>query len=177
MHFFLAICFLLFFSACQKTTWSPSARQPELFSVEHINARVYSACKQNGKMEWATTDPLFLWSAIVHSDSLVAVGYQPRYFQPDSGWLGKIDLQAGEWRHAREQVIREALLSGAKELEIWQEKFLPVILLRVSSLGAVRRLLSSPYVRYVEPLSYDRKLVAGIPQVESSSGCGNNTPN
>ncbi len=177
MRVWMALLLLGLLSACKKNNWTAAVEQPELYSVEQINERVYAACREKGKMEWSAVDDHLLWSAIAHSDSVVAVGYQPRHFQSYPGWLSAIDLQSSAWRYAKEQVIAETLSAGGRLMEIWPEHFLPVVLLRISGVTDLYRLRNSPFVRYVEPLSYDRNLWLSVNQTESSSGCGSNTPN
>ena len=177
MRVWMVLSLLGFLSACKKNYQLSTVEQPVLYSVEQINERVYAACREKGKMEWSAVDAHLLWSAIAHSDSIVAVGYQPRYFQSYPGWLSEIDLSGSAWRHAKEQVVAETLSGGGRLMDIWPERFLPVLLFRISGIADLNRLRHSPFVRYVEPLSYDPNLGSLVNQTESSSGCGSNTPN
>lgn len=165
---------LLFLSACRRQL--PIDSTYNVMSVDSLNRRVHVDLQKQGSSDLSRWDDRALWSAIVHSDSMVAIGYQPVGFSATTNWISFIDLSSTVWKQAREQVIGLLANQQMGHREIWMEEKLPVILWRIGSEEELQRLRRSPNVRYVEPLSYDRNLIAGIPQTESSSGCGSNTP-
>lgn len=52
---------------------------------------------------WQTKHPYLLWSAVVESDSVIAVGYKPAHFD-DVDWES-YDPDQEDWRYARAYTI------------------------------------------------------------------------
>jgi hypothetical protein len=176
MHQLRFVCFLLFLMACRKT--GPTIQPPDekILAVSAINQRIFDQLKETGEVDWSCWDDPSLWSAIVQSDSIVAVGYQPIGFREDPGWISNIDLNSAGWKDARGQVLRILPKDGWSGKEVWPEKVLPVVVLHIRSFFDLQRLRRSSLVRYIEPMGYDRHLANTSTQLESSSGCGSNTP-
>ena len=174
VSFFLVLGIVLL--ACRRISVVQQGEDRVLIPMDSLNRRIQLDLSNRGTCDWAGWEERLLWSAIAYSDSLVAIGYQPLGFYPGGDWIAAVDLNSGEWKMARQKTL-ELLAEDTRQLqELWREDQLPVLLLRLGSEGALRRLRQSPYVRYVEPLSYDRNLGNGEFGVESSSGCGSNTP-
>ncbi|MFM7672089.1 MAG: hypothetical protein ACKO6Q_05790 [Bacteroidota bacterium] len=67
-----------------------------LISVDSLNQKLRQEWRERGSAGWSDWNDDELWSAIAYSDSLVAVGYQPRGFIPFPQWIADIDLNAME---------------------------------------------------------------------------------
>ncbi len=168
--------FLTFLVACKKGGQAPIYISEAILSVPDLNHRIQKQLHETGAVEWTDWDDHALWSAIAQSDSIVAVGYQPIGFRSYPDWIADVDLNSFSWRDARNQVFGLLNKDGPMNKEVWAENTLPVVVLRVRSVFDIQQLRRSSLVRYVEPMGYDRKLVSEASQVESSSGCGSNTP-
>jgi hypothetical protein len=177
MRIFFFTVWLIVVSSCKKYERVAIRDTTPLVSIKEMNEKIFQQLQQRGQVDWSGWDVNFLWSAISYSDSLVAVGYQPVGFRAYPGWLASVDLQQPEWRLAREKVMGEIKSNESLKREVWSERILPVLVVRLSSLTELIRLKASPFVRYVEPMGYDRNLTPGELQMESSSGCGSNTAN
>jgi len=175
-YFSCLFFFLLFVVACPRQPTLVIQTNDPLIAVDSLNRQIRIDLERKGSADLSQWNEHQLWSAIAHADSIVAIGYQPLGFLATSDWISTIDLSAASWKQARQQVI--GLLANELNASriIWVEDRLPVILLRLSSKTQLQRLRRSPYVRYVEPLSYDHNLVRDGVQLGSSSGCGSNTP-
>ena len=147
-----------------------------IISTDSLNQQIREDLKEKGRCDPTQWSDRALWSAVVHSDSLVAIGFQPSGFLTTVNWIASVDLHSTSWRQARQAVIEVLSTDPSLIREVWVEEQLPVILVRLESEAQLQRLRRSPYVRYVEPVSYDRNLNQKDQMIESASGCGSNTP-
>lgn len=177
MRVFINLLLLLgLLYGCRKTNSVIDLPPQQLIAVDSLNQQIWRDLNRQGVCDWTSWPDRAVWSAIAHSDSMVAIGFQPAGFLYSPDWIASIQLESETWMAARHEVLRLLVDRGNPAIEVWPEKQLPVLIVRLGSEAAFLRLRQSVYVRYVEPLSYDRNLGQHRVGVESSSGCGSNTP-
>lgn len=178
--------------SCKKTsTIDAEQDSTELVPTEKIDAFIKDQFSKNRKFEWNMASDVMVWSALQHSDKIMSVGYQPAAFTDVDNNLHSININAAEWKAAREAVLQLILQSEQKldaKLTLttmlqWEENFLPVIDITVNNPATVKLLRASKLVRYAEPMGYEPQEAVRAAQqdnssnaVASSSGCGSNTP-
>ncbi len=172
----LLFTLVLLISSCRKQVGASTESPSVVYSVDFLNQRIGSLLHQRGAVEWSDLDLHAQWSAIVYSDSLVAIGYKPARYALYPNWIADVHLADVDWIQARKMLYAQLETDGLVSPTVWEEKVLPVLLVKLKSKDQFMQLKRSAYVRYVEPLSYDKQLKSGRDQVESSSGCGSNTP-
>lgn len=154
------------------------AEQRTPMTKSAINTFVEQQLLRHDKFEWTMADDYMLYSAVVQTDSIVAVGYKPARVGSIDDKMHTIDLQDADWASAREEVLTYAvrrmneLFPGnefrAEDLLAFPEdEYLPALDLRIWSEELITELREMPEVRYVEPMGYGTEQV-----LRSDSGCG-----
>ncbi|MFM8592296.1 MAG: S8 family peptidase [Sphingomonadales bacterium] len=169
--------YCLVLSACQKSfDKSQSILPPQkLMPVDSINQVIVKQINVAGSFDWKMASDRMIWSALVHSDHLVSLGY-------------RVDGEIGSPRYQEmRQSVRDKLLDkiyllekkkdpslDRSKMEIWPEPFLPVLNVRITSFETLVALRYSPLVRYMEPMDYETHLYKEV--TERQSGCSSNRP-
>jgi Subtilase family len=161
---------------------TPNPTSP--ISRSELDLTIFKSLQNTGKFEWSSVSNEMVWSALTQSDKVLSVGYKPENEGDINSRIHLIDINATEWKSAREKVLDIVFEEESKtnpslkrsELEVFEESILPVIDLKVSNLSTIERLRSSKLVRYAEPMGYDAKGSSDAKsRVNSDSGCGSNT--
>ncbi|MFM1931924.1 MAG: hypothetical protein RL226_1227, partial [Bacteroidota bacterium] len=137
--------------------------------------------QERGVIRWQESSDLELWSAVVQSDSLVVVGYQPAGYSDIEQSMHLVDVTQGEWLAVKNALIAYIVnetnrLHPEKPIQkedilAYGEKSLPYFNIKVSDFEVIAALRRMQVVRYVEPTGYGLE-----PSNRSSSGCGSNDP-
>jgi hypothetical protein len=161
---------------------TPNPTSP--ISRSELDLTIFKSLQNTGKFEWSSVSNEMVWSALTQSDKVLSVGYKPENEGDINARIHLIDINATEWKSAREKVLDIVFEEESKtnpslkrsELEVFEESILPVIDLKVSNLSTIERLRSSKLVRYAEPMGYEAKGSSDAKsRVNSDSGCGSNT--
>lgn len=172
-------------NACKKadTQTAPvNIDNPPVLSSAAINSFIKEQIEASGKFEWSTASDEMIWSALQQSDNILSVGYKPLNETSIDDRLAEIDIDALQWKNAKNEVIN-IILSGesktrtginAGNIEEWEETVLPVMDVRVENFETVKLLRASNLVRYAEPLGYEPYRINENSATQSSSGCGSN---
>lgn len=154
-----------------------------------INEFVKQQLNKTGTFEWSMAGDQMVWSALVHGDSILSVGYQPAGFTDLTGRIHMVNINSADWKAAREQVLQliadHEQKSGrnikAKDIIAFEENTLPVIDVKVSAPSTITALRASSLVRYAEPMGYaevmNEQATTSKLSSEGSSGCGDNGAN
>jgi subtilisin family serine protease len=177
---------------CQKSTpetaWEPATPAQTALDRPALDRYIWHAVKQQNQVfDWNQAPAPVGWSALLASDSVLAVGYAPAGLAPAelNRQMDRLDLTAPDWQAARQAVLdlvwaserpHRPELRQPAQLLAFAENELPVLNLKVSRLATLEQLRASPLVRYAEPMGYEPAIdLGGGPaggRLESSSGCG-----
>jgi Subtilase family len=172
---YTGVCLLLL--SCQKSFDRSFQQHPYqgLMPMDSINDFIAAQVKATGQFEWKTASDRMLWSALVHSDYLVSLGYRVE------GEIGS------ESYFAKRSIAQSMLLDrvyvlerksdptlNRKNMELWPETWLPVLNIRITSFEAMIELRYDPVVRYLEPMDYETHLFSSL--TDRQSGCASNLP-
>lgn len=132
--------------------------------------------KEDFRWEWL--DDYTFWSFVNAKEPIIAIGYKPAGYGDISDILHNIDLNAPEWASTREAlksfILNELNQNRAgeplqwKDIVVEEDKYLPILTLRLDNYELIARLRRIEQVRYVEPLDYGLEEDAN----RSTSGCG-----
>lgn len=126
---------------------------------------------------WEETPLPFVWSAIVNSDNVVAVGYQPLGTVDLEKTMHLINLNERKWKDVHDAIIK-LVLEGVnrsnpgttlEQLLVEDDKQLPILTFKLTDREVITSLFNLENTRYVEPLGYypsDPRF-----HVMSTSGC------
>jgi subtilisin family serine protease len=181
----------LIFVSCKKESLQSGQENEELLSTETIDAFIKKELNDHRVFEWQTASVQMVWSALQHSDNIMAIGYKPAAFTNVEDKMHLIDINDLSWQAARNKVLQMVLASEQKldpsitldAILQWKENVLPVINITIKNLATVALLRQSNLVRYAEPMGYEPKEAAMKANQQggndnaglSSSGCGSNT--
>ena len=176
----LALATLL--AGCNRHTdpLQPAPSAADKVSGQQLDALIWQHLQSEGKFEWTGQPANVVWSATQLRDSVLSVGYQAAGFAAGSSFPDDARQQPA-WQNARTQVLAAILEEEraarpgltAAQLLVFQENALPVLTVRITQLGTVRRLQAMSEVRYAEPMAYEPRNNGDAPggRIASDSGC------
>ncbi|MFT4698617.1 MAG: serine protease [Flavobacteriaceae bacterium] len=141
----------------------------ELLTIVQINSIIDSLLKTTGNFSWDNVTDQVLWSATVHGDNILTIGY---------GNKGESFRTSDNQRllNSKNKIIQEILAfekTTLKTILIEDDDILNVIDLKVSTIETISELRKRSDIRYLEPNGYSFFTNEVYPQNErSSSGCG-----
>lgn len=165
----LPVILILLFSTCKKDNTeiidtTDDNDKYELLTPEEINARIELSLEQTGDFQWKDADVEMLWSAVIHGDSILTVGYGNKEF-----------IEAPDKIHdnIKNGIIENIRLSESvpekKQILIDEDQILTVFDIKVSKTETIIELRNNPDVRYLEASGYQFfKYKTGE---KSNSGC------
>ncbi|WP_425390250.1 S8 family peptidase [Ekhidna sp.] len=169
--------------ACnEETSVTPLIDQQDPIAKSEIDKTIISSLQEDDEFKWSEASDEMLWSALIHGDSVLTLGYQPAGESDINGRISEIDIQQQAWISASDRIIDDAILMMQNQnpdldedrVVIRRHEVLPFIDLKVSSLEVVKYFRSLDNVRYVEPLGYEVDFpVTDDGRIESSKGCSN----
>lgn len=173
---------LLLLACTDETSVVPEIEQQDPIAKITIDNAIISSLQENDEFNWREASDEMIWSALLHSDSILTVGYKPAGISDINGRISEIDINQETWIAVSDKIVDDAVLLSQKsngsilesDLEIRRHDVLPFLDIKVSSLEVVKYLRTMEEVRYAEPLGYevDFSSVSGG-RAESNSGCSN----
>lgn len=173
----LGLLFLL--AACSQEALEPNVNDP-LLDRATINKRVEQHLQTTNQVfDWNAASDRMVFSALALSEYEAAIGYQPVGFENIDDRIHQIDVQSGDWKATRDELMTfileetNRLLPDDTRTEedllvAPEDGVLPIIELRILHPDLLKSLRTRPDVRYVEPTNYQPQEVVG----RSDSGCG-----
>ena len=186
----LLLLSLIFLFACSKESLDPTGEknydfnQQDPLTTAEIDKIVLNKLQEQGHFQWSMVDPEVTWSALVHSDSLLSIGYQPAGEGDITKKMHLIDLNAPDWVEARLKIMERIVAIQNEtqstritldELEVYISDKLPYLQIKTGNRAIVENLIAMEEVRYVDPLDYGQTLSGAVER--SGSGCGNDALN
>ena len=143
-----------------------------------INAFINQSLEKNEVFRWEKASDFMLWSAIVQSDSIVAIGYQAPGTTNIKEKMHQINIQDDAWKQVKMEIIDLIVTETnnafpnenykAEDLLVFEEELiLPVIDIKLFAPDLITKLRAMPEVRYVEPMGYIMEEIRD----RSDSGC------
>lgn len=152
-------------------------------SRKEINNIIMDKLQQTGSFDWKDATERMVWSAIKQSDGIISIGYKPAIESNIDDRISSININDVSWKDAKKQVLDliyyyESQTNKSlkqEELEVWKEKKLPVIDVKITNPETLKALRQLPLIRYVEPMGYDpiaEENVINEASIFDGSGCG-----
>lgn len=137
-------------------------------TVEQINNRISETIRATGDFDWSKEDAHFLWSAVMHGQNVLTIGYgnegqsfsenrDPELIAKKNGLIDVV-------------VYNESI--DKSDLKIVEQEVLNVIDVGVEDIETIIALRKHPDVRYLEPNGYSSFTYDET--ARSSSGCDKN---
>ncbi len=168
IKFIFPLLLLFFMNSCnnEETFLEESAStkildQSKPLSKEEVNNQINAMIEKNGSFNWSETSDYLLWSAAVHGENLLTIGY------------GDKDEFYRESKSQRLSAIKETILQTIKKISkkkedvlIYEDDLLNYIDVKVLDLNTVVTLRKNEKIRYMEPEGFVYEEFA-----KSNSGC------
>jgi len=141
----------------------------EFLTIEQVNAYIDQSFYEKQSFSWDDAPDNVLWSAAVHGDELLTIGYGA---QGESFREGRDSRLEGMLNDLITDVSATEN-STRSDLRFLADDVLNVLDIQVKNLETIKELRANPDVRYLEPNGYsfyELKPVAGAQQ-RSGSGC------
>ncbi|SNS98971.1 Subtilase family protein [Ekhidna lutea] len=173
---------LLLLACNEETPISPPIIQQEPIAKTVIDEAIISSLQDNDEFNWNEASDEMIWSALIHGDNILTIGYQPAGETNINSRISEIDIRQEAWVTTSDDIItdvvrileRENQEFKEEDLSLRKHEVLPFIDVEVTSLEVVKYLRSLPTVRYVEPLGYEVDFpTVEDGRIESSKGCSN----
>jgi len=136
-------------------------------TIEQINSRISESIENTGDFDWSTVDEHFLWSAVVHGQNVLTVGYG----NPDQSFSETEDPVLESKKNALIDIVVDNEDFGDRKLKLIEHEIITVFDVEVTKIETIIELRKSNYVRYLEPNGYNH--YSNI-TAKSSSGCDKN---
>lgn len=151
-----------------------------------LNQYIKDQFQQTGYFNWKDASDEMVWTALQSTDNIIAVGYKPLQEKSIENRLHTININDAKWSAAKQQVMQLIYKSERKfnpairidNMEVWKEKVLPVIDIKITSIETLKLLRKSGLVRYAEPMGYDpikafdNEAALASGGIGGGSGCG-----
>lgn len=186
--YYLSLAAAFLYVSCQKDLHNNSSvataqdQQEAVMSKDQMNDIIKNKFEQTGSFNWSDASDNMLWSAGKQSDGIFCVGYKPASEGNIDNKISSININDKSWQDAKQQVLQLIYYSELEknpslkieDLEVWKDKKLPVLDVKIESLKTIKLLRQNNLVRYVDPMGYDplATLTNEGFSVFNGSGCG-----
>ncbi|MCR9082343.1 MAG: S8 family serine peptidase [Cyclobacteriaceae bacterium] len=198
MKYFSGLLFLaLIVQSCsqeESPQVSPSSelsQSQEVIPQTQINELIFKSLQETGDFKWEEQSDLLIWSAMMHADSILTIGYKPSMESQPNSRIGLEKVTDPQWQAAAQkivQTIEETLdRNQSPKYRLADENALihpdlPFLEVKFTDLAMIQTLRSMGEVRYIEPRSYEfdyTLLQGGDPdaRILSDAGCENSPGN
>ncbi|MEZ5044915.1 MAG: S8 family serine peptidase [Saprospiraceae bacterium] len=178
---FLTVMLSLVACSKEKIEEQTTAETQDPLTKVALNAIIKDEIEtKNDVFHWKNANDHVLWSAVVQSDSIVSIGYQPSGFAQIEEKIHLININEPQWTNIKNKLLNFIV----QETNRWNPSLkvtvndiylpepdgvLPHFMVKLYNKEIISQLRSMPEVRFVEPLGYE---IEEEFQERSDSGCG-----
>lgn len=180
LHFLGAIVLSIAISSCTQETLEIEQdtanlsidKQQKLLSISQINTIIDGELQKRGGFDWNNMSDQVLWSATVHGDHILTIGYGNK----GESFRGSDNLRLITTKEGIVSEVISSEISTRKDVLIEDDPILNVIDVKVTSIETISELRKREDIRYLEPNGYSFFTNVAYPQENqrSSSGCSKN---
>lgn len=173
LHFRVLLLLLITISSCTQDDHftEPSSQDVQFpkdpISIEEINSKIRENIKNTGDFNWADVNEHFLWSALMHGQNVLTIGYG----NPGQSFS---EVEDPELTAKKGTIVNTVLQSeniSKEDLKLVEHEIITVIDVEVKNIETVIALRKSDNIRYLEPNGYNHYTTN---EAKSSSGCDKN---
>lgn len=151
----------------------------EILQASDINAFITESLESGEVFDWATASNQLIYSALIQSDSILALGYTVDPSLDITSFIGTTEKLPSDWIAKRDDILERILetekiatdnpsLTLEEILPFGLDDVTPTISVVVTSRDVVNELRSNQDIRYVEPMGYEYQNNSSL---KSTSGC------
>lgn len=165
-----------FISSCtnDETQLIETANQEKALTVAEINNQITKMLEENGSFDWSKASNHLLWSASVHGENILTVGYGS---EGDNFRLEKSQRLTS----VKDEIIQTIkttspnLKKSKEDIVIYDDETLNYIDVIVTDLMTVKELRKNKQIRYLEPEGF--VFSGNVSQQKSTKGCSKSGDN
>ncbi|MBR9914771.1 MAG: S8 family serine peptidase [Algicola sp.] len=137
-------------------------------TVQEINQRISETLRATGDFDWNKVDAHFLWSAVIHGQNVLTIGYG----NEGQSFSETRDTELENKKNGLIEIVLEKEGIDKSDLKLVEQEVLTVIDVGVENIATIIALKNHKDVRYLEPNGYN--LFVFDEAERSSSGCDKN---
>ena len=170
IYFISSMLLLAFLTSCNNEEALPieEASVQEVLTIAEINQQITKSLDEKGSFDWSDASDHLLWSASIHGDSILTIGYG----NVDENFRGEKNQKFSSIKNHIIETISSSngLKKSTKEIVVYDDEILNYIDAKVVTLKTIKELRQNPKIRYLEP---DGFVYSGtlVQKSASSSGC------
>ncbi len=156
--FYISLSLLFFFSCSEDNESTPLvsvvdsviSSEQEVLNPSQINTNIKAIYDQQGSFEWEDIDDISLWSAVIHGENMLSIGFGEEGDYYSETPSPKYD----DLKHEIKQLILANENSSDKELNLKEDAILHYLEVEISNLETIKALRAMEGIRYLEPDGY-----------------------
>lgn len=183
---------LLVFSCTQEEKPSVSLSEQnevknDLIPQSEIDRLILKSIQKTGDFIWMEQSDQLLYSALMHGDSILTIGYKPAELQQPNSRIGLEDVKSQSWQTSASKIVgmiaetlekNESPTYRVRNQVAEIHESLPYLEVKITDFEVLQNLRNMPEVRYFEPVGYqfNYELLNGenpFGRITSDSGCSN----
>lgn len=179
---YLALISMFVISSCEQLDEVIIDSSFELESRAEIQRLVEAEMAVGKVFHWNEQTNSTIFSAAMHSDSIISIGYTIDPEFDFKGQMHKIDISSSLWAQARAEIEEIIITYESRSRNVDVEmvdlepfgkvSYFPQIQIEVTSFELIDVLRKHPNVRFVEPIGFN--ITDYSPAARSNSGCEGN---
>ena len=134
-------------------------------TIEEINSKITETIENTGDFDWNAVDAHFLWSAVIHGQNVLTIGYG----NPGQSFSEDYDPELRVKKAGIVNIVKQQEEIKDNKLKIFEHEIINVIDVEVKNIETIIELRKSDGIRYLEPNGYNHYGVEAT--AKSSSGC------
>ncbi|WP_299213678.1 S8/S53 family peptidase [uncultured Aquimarina sp.] len=148
----LSILMLLVIFSCSTESMEDNTdiqrdNSQKLLSIAKVNEYIDKELKENGDLDWTTAPAVLLWSAAIHSDGMITIGYG----NEGESFSENRSPQLINAKKNILDVVTSIEQSTKSNTVQYDDDILNFIELKVSKLETIKELQETDKIRYIEP--------------------------
>ncbi len=141
----------------------------EPLTVPQLNDQITSAIQDKGDFDWSKVDAHFLWSAVIHGNNILSIGYGA---EGESFSVERTPAIESKKNKVINTVLQYEDVK-LEDLKYVEHEIINVVDVHVEKIETIIALKKLANVRYLEPNGYNQ-FTFGDDPFRSSSGCSKN---
>lgn len=176
LHFRLLLLLTIIITSCTKDETfrnSSSQNSEELqfpktpLTVEEINSKISETLKNTGDFDWNNVNEHFLWSAAIHGQNVITIGYG----NEGQSFSESFDSELENKKNNLIDLILKHEGTPKEKLKLVEHNIITVIDVEVKKIETIIALRKNSNVRYLEPNGYSQ---FSLDPSKSNAGCAKN---
>ncbi|PCH77225.1 MAG: serine protease [Flavobacteriaceae bacterium] len=173
-HIILTVFLSIFTLSCsenetieQQPTRETTVTNDEPLSEANINAIIEESLSAHGTFSWEDVDDHTLWSALVHGEKILSIGYGKK----GAHFSSSPNAQLTNLKNKLLAIVTKSEGLSKENATITDYNVINVLDVQVDKLSTIKKLRNTKGVRYIEPIGYSTFSTKSSSSLFNGSGC------